>query len=84
MTGKNGDAFFVGPDGQLWTWSSDRQTFVHAATPTKGETGDDGSSVRVTRTLPPSGITPPAIPADAKEGDLVWDPDTSTFWRVTA
>ena len=83
--GNRGDAFFVGPDGELWTWSTDKQSFVHSTTPLKGDTGAAGPSIFVTNPLAiPPGVPIPPVPSDARPGDLLWDPNYSTFWQVTA
>ena len=83
--GERGDAFFVGPDGELWTWSTDKQSFVHATTPLKGPTGDTGAKIFVTNPKAiPTGVPLPPVPSTARPGDIIWDPNHSTFWQVTA
>ena len=83
-TGLRGDAFFVGPNGALWTWSTDRHAFIWAGDPARGDTGPRGSGVKVLNPqVVPGGVPAPGIPADAQVGDLLWDALTSTLWQVT-
>jgi len=84
LWGEQGDAYFVVDD--LWAWVTDDNRFVYVSSPLRGwpgDTGPQGTGVKPVhlQQIPP-GVTPPAIPANARVGDLLWDASNFTLWRV--